>query len=176
MISVKGDSQFVTQHQDSNEVLQTSWVNLVDRQVDAVEKLYDELRDREPQMTLHRKRLMAASPFGQLLLGQPATRLALKGEGTHSPGVGARPFAEMNQSSSANGRAGSTTGFSSAVRRAGSATGFSSTVRQAGPFQFGERPSWINHEIQLGRSPSWISPVRRTAERDRPESILTSSS
>ncbi|KAF3539863.1 hypothetical protein F2Q69_00022490 [Brassica cretica] len=66
-----------------------------------------------------------------------------------------RSFAELDQSSSANGRAGSTTGFRSAVRR-------------AGPVQFGERPSWIDHRIQLGRSPSWTSQVRRTAELDRP--------
>ncbi|KAF3524946.1 hypothetical protein F2Q69_00047649 [Brassica cretica] len=52
---------------------------------------------------------------------------------------------------------------------------------RAGPVQFGEQPSWINHEIQLGRSPSWIdhgiqlgrspswtSLVRQTAELDRP--------
>ncbi|KAF2563894.1 hypothetical protein F2Q70_00017387 [Brassica cretica] len=191
---------------------------------------------------------MAASPFGQPLLGQPATGLALKGEGTHNPGTGgftsplptqyaltssgsiepagngtvnltvlpsweltvgvkigcdeinvrklpenekedenngknyqrsngqlvetheldrprdsARPFVELDQSSSANGRAGSTAGFSSAVRR-------------ARPVKFGERPRLIDNEIQLGRSPSWISPVQRTAELDRPESIVTSSS
>ncbi|KAF3535938.1 hypothetical protein F2Q69_00022742 [Brassica cretica] len=68
----------------------------------------------------------------------------------------ARTFAELDQSSSENGRAGSSPGFSSAIC-------------QAGPVQFGERPSWIDHGIQLGRSPSWTSPVRRTTELDRPQ-------
>ncbi|KAF3543098.1 hypothetical protein DY000_02006620 [Brassica cretica] len=31
-----------------------------------------------------------------------------------------------------------------------------------------KRRSWIDRGIQLGRSPSWTSPVRRTAELDRP--------
>ena len=61
-----------------------------------------------------------------------------------SPRESTRPFAELDQSSSANDRAGSTTGFSLDVRR-------------AGPVQFGEWPSWIDHGIQLGRLPSWIN-------------------
>ncbi|KAF3550335.1 hypothetical protein DY000_02006523 [Brassica cretica] len=56
------------------------------------------------------------------------------------------------KSSSANGRAGSSTDSSR-------------------PFAELDRT-----RIQLGRSPSWSSPVRRTAKLDRPESIFASSS
>ncbi|KAF3571331.1 hypothetical protein F2Q69_00058825 [Brassica cretica] len=54
----------------------------------------------------------------------------------------ARPFAKLDQYSMANGRDGSSTGFSSAVPR-------------VGPVQFGEWPSWIDHEW-----PSCTSPFR----------------
>ncbi|CAG7894464.1 unnamed protein product [Brassica rapa] len=68
----------------------------------------------------------------------------------------AQVFAKLDQSSSENGRAELTTGFSSGVHR-------------TGPVQFGERLSSIEHMIQLGRLSSWTSTVWRTAELDRPQ-------
>ncbi|KAF3576151.1 hypothetical protein DY000_02032890 [Brassica cretica] len=56
--------------------------------------------------------------------------------------------------------------------------GFSSAVRRAGPKTDSARPfaKLDPTQIQVGRSLSWTSPVRRTAELDRPESVFTSSS
>ncbi|KAF3552395.1 hypothetical protein DY000_02006618 [Brassica cretica] len=81
-----------------------------------------------------------------------------------------------------NGRAGSTTGFSSAVRGAGRPSWinhrFSLAVRRAGPttdsarlFAELDQSSSENGRagpVQFGEWPSWTSPVRRTAELDQP--------
>ena len=45
MVDVKVHTQFVTQHQNPDDVLQTARVDLADRQLESVEKLHDDFRD-----------------------------------------------------------------------------------------------------------------------------------
>ncbi|KAF3493586.1 hypothetical protein DY000_02053177 [Brassica cretica] len=85
----------------------------------------------------------------------------------------ARPFAELDQVQFGERPSWINHGSSSANGRAGSTTDSARPFAELDQVRFGERLSWINHGFSSAFRRSGPSPVQRTAELDQPQ-ILSS--